>query len=1452
MKSKLVIVFVIFTLMMSKLVYAGVILQDDFESGSLSGWSTVNQGSGTATFSIANINGNKLLNINGAGSCTKGVVTATNYVIDSDVYIHNGNYWPYAVGILFGASALSGIYSMDGYIFQARNGWFEIEKWTNGASWEKLFSKSGGLSPGTWNHLKVEVNGSNVKCYANNALLFNENLPGATGGVGFRTWNAGVYFDNLKVTANCGLQITSFGGTSTIINPSSGGNVALSGSIADTSGQPITWTVTVAGKTYQGTGTTPQITWDGTDANGKVVDPGTYTATLTAQTTDNQCSDTKTITFNVEPPSDDSCALYVDFGSSASLASGNLSHSQELFSIKGTGLGANMTLYYNSKDSHSASLGAGWSPSFDISLNQNIDGSVVFRNSTGKRKLYTLSNGAYVSRTGDYSTLVKNADGTFTLTQKDGLKYNFGQNGKISSIIDRNGNTASFTYTNGNLTAITDPVGRATALSYDAANHVISITDPAGNGYTFTYNGNTLASVTYPDGGVWRYTYDANAFMLSKTDPLGKTTTYGYDDNHHVASSTDPEGKTRSIAYPQGSDVTKTTTFTEKDGGVWTYAYDTQKGTLTSKTDPQGGVTSYTYDANGNRLSSTTPDGTTTSYAYDASGNMTSMTDALNQATTYTYNTYGQVTSVTDPQGKVTSYNYDTKGNLASFTDPAGTTTRYEYDAKGNVTKVTDPAGQTTSFTYDQYGNLSSVTDPAGATSGFTFDAAGNVTSQTDPNGATTRFEYNVKNQLIKVTDPQGNVTSNTYDVNGNRISQTDANGNTTLFAYNYKGQLIKVTDPLGNSTTYTYGATGCPSCGGGVDKLTAVTDAKGNTTSYSYDALGRLAKETDPLGNATTYGYDAKGKLIAKTDANGNTVSQTYDPAGRLIGKGYPDGTQESFVYDGSGNLLNWQAPRENITSTYDAANRLTAKTYQNLGKGIKYEYDVSGRKSAMIDVEGGRTVYAYDVSGRVTKITDPAGNWASYSYDTSWRRSGVSYSNGTSTTYTFDTAGRLLNMTNSGPSGVISSYQYTYDKVGNRLTVKEAGGNSTTYTYDKLYRLTAYDETRPDANKGSFEYDPVGNRTKMLLARKFIAGDSRSFTYTYNQGNQLLDIMEKGRHSPIETVFGYDKNGSLASQAVTQGKTTAITSYLYDYLNRLSQVTTPDGKTVTIDNLTDGFSRLAKSTSDGTTKFIHDGMSVLAEYDATGNRSARYTLGTGTDEIIARKDSTGTYFYHYDGLGSVTTITDSTGKIVAKYDYEPFGRQKETSSSTINNPYTFTGREWDKETGLYHNGARYYDPMDGRFISKDPSGFTDSTNLYVYVLNNPINAIDPTGLELISVEEGRNIVNIARLWIGIAYRSGGSNEFGIDCSHLVWRVYDEAGFAYSYRTTGGFPPSGKFQAVSSPQEGDVVLYNGHMGIYTNGKLISARSGLGRVDYSPLSWYGPIRGYYRYDKCGN
>ncbi|MFH1230489.1 MAG: RHS repeat-associated core domain-containing protein [Planctomycetota bacterium] len=214
--------------------------------------------------------------------------------------------------------------------------------------------------------------------------------------------------------------------------------------------------------------------------------------------------------------------------------------------------------------------------------------------------------------------------------------------------------------------------------------------------------------------------------------------------------------------------------------------------------------------------------------------------------------------------------------------------------------------------------------------------------------------------------------------------------------------------------------------------------------------------------------------------------------------------------------------------------------------------------------------------------------------------------------------------------------------------------------------------------------------------------------------------------------TQYTYDSNGNLS------GDGTWV--YAYDYENRLTSAT-KSGTTAAYKY--DAFGRrIQKEVTQGaqhtTHNYIYDGDQVIAEYDSSGILSKKYVYGLGIDEPILLDNGTNKYYYHFDGLGSVTEITNSSGSVAEKYEYDAYGKTtiKDASDnvltqSAIGNSYGFTGRELDSETGLYYYRARYYSPGLGRFLQRDPVGYTAGINLYTYCSNNPINWVDPSGLD-------------------------------------------------------------------------------------------------------------------------
>jgi RHS repeat-associated protein len=156
----------------------------------------------------------------------------------------------------------------------------------------------------------------------------------------------------------------------------------------------------------------------------------------------------------------------------------------------------------------------------------------------------------------------------------------------------------------------------------------------------------------------------------------------------------------------------------------------------------------------------------------------------------------------------------------------------------------------------------------------------------------------------------------------------------------------------------------------------------------------------------------------------------------------------------------------------------------------------------------------------------------------------------------------------------------------------------------------------------------------------------------------------------------------------------------------------------------------RIYKSSSSGTSIFAYDGDNLVEETNAVGAIVARYEDTQNIDEPLAMLRSGATSYYHADALGSVTSLSSSAGALAQTYGYDSFGKQT-SSSGSLTNPFQYTARESDSETGLYYYRARYSDPASGRFISEDPLEFKgDGPNFYAYVGNSPVRNVDPFGL--------------------------------------------------------------------------------------------------------------------------
>ncbi len=309
----------------------------------------------------------------------------------------------------------------------------------------------------------------------------------------------------------------------------------------------------------------------------------------------------------------------------------------------------------------------------------------------------------------------------------------------------------------------------------------------------------------------------------------------------------------------------------------------------------------------------------------------------------------------------------------------------------------------------------------------------------------------------------------------------------------------------------------------------------------------------------------------------------------------------------------------------------------------------------------------------------------------------------------FTYDPASQVTQILHqlTATSTQINQAAYAYNGVGNRTSLTDRRG-SQAFGYDNLDRLTSASHPLLGTAQ-SFAYDPVGNRTA--------TGN------VTNAGNQLT---ADATHS-----YQYDDNGNLTRKTLLA--TGNYTQYSYDAENRLTKVEdfVAGNPTAAFTSTYryDGLGRRIEKVANGQTKrYIYDGEDILLEYDGSNVLQARYTHGPGIDEPIAVTKGANTFFYHQDGLGSVTDLTDSAGVTAKSYNYDAYGNILE-SPGTVEQPYTYTGREFDSESGLYYYRARYYDPTTGRFLQNDPVGFSGGINLYRYALGNPASLRDPLG---------------------------------------------------------------------------------------------------------------------------
>ena len=969
------------------------------------------------------------------------------------------------------------------------------------------------------------------------------------------------------------------------------------------------------------------------------------------------------------------------------------------------------------------------------------------------------------------------------ITDPIGEKYNINYSAGSTSITNR-GKTVSFSYNaDGGIIQKTDQLNHSINDEYDSNCNVTRM-------YCQNIIGGTVKTVSYT------YTYDSKGNLLTITDPLNNVnqysdynsfneagevkepigpgayaiTKYTYDDKGNMISSTDPENRKATYTYYSDGN---TNTVTDNFGNTTTYNYD-GKGRLIKKTEPLGKTTEI--------------------LSYDAQGNPTKIKDALGHITQYVYDVLGRKTSevYTGSDGigtKAEYFSYDLDGNLKFSTDRMDNTTGFDYDQLNRLVMTAYPDGKTASVFYtfgtdnnmiviykdgenreskeyyDSAGRLIKK-ESGGTYATYEYDYLGSVIKTKDAEGRESDSVYDELGRVIKtVDDPNGINIQNefTYDLLGNKLTSKDGEGNITNYSYDKIGRLVTVSNNVSGtaiSTRYQYDIKD----GGTIVNKTI--DALGRESLTYLDALGRKVKDVndgtpqDGISETTLYQYDLNGNILQLTKNDSSVINYRYDSWDRLTKVQYDSNNYTTYGYDDNGNRLSMTDVKNGspiVTSyAYDVLNRLK-QTVQD-GNTVNYEYDGSGNKIRTYYSDGSsikNIVYKYDIYNRLQSIgigygqsgTDNYGTVREYSYTPSgyvdsvknYRKFDTKGTDFTNIKYTYNTAGELINAQYLD-NGTAKKEEYTiqYDKRGliknetsytNYDTAKTV---NKAYSYDELGRLMLVDNTT-ESKKDTYTYDNVGNRLTMN-------DGTNSFSYGYNQFNQMIDIKKNGQ---ADSTFSYDLNGNqkqeISKKDVGGTIKDVTTDYTYDKADRLINTSVSDGTTVkNTANYYNGDGQRIKRNADGiVTKYYYEGDDILYTTDGNNVKVNENILDLD-GVIIASKRFDGIYknmyfTYNYDIRGSVTNIINPEGTVVKGYDYDEFGGTREKGDTAFKNDTKFTGAVHDSSSNLYLMGSRFYNPDTGRFLTQDTYSGSPyepwTSHLYSYCDGNPTSMTDPTG---------------------------------------------------------------------------------------------------------------------------
>ena len=892
-----------------------------------------------------------------------------------------------------------------------------------------------------------------------------------------------------------------------------------------------------------------------------------------------------------------------------------------------------------------------------------------------------LFNGRIASRDGGLLYEFENDRHVHTLDSLTGKKiYTFGYDEK------------------GYLVTITDIDGDITTIERDAENKPVAIVAPYGQRTTLTLDDKGyIASVSNKANETHKLVYMSDGLLTQYIDPRGNAENYEYDALGLFVRNTEPTGGGYTVSREDNPDGSYTTTLTSREGRVSTYKVQNNErinerintasdGTSTTVREHKDN-TRVVHSADGTLIwSQKEQDKRLTNIHASPKTKVTTIempsglkaeivtetaTNPLPIADDYDPLNLKTLTQKVTVNGRQSRSVFDKAANTITAISAAGRKSVSVLDDKGRVAIEQAAGFADTQYEYDEHGRLKGVSVGEGIdlrTASLEYDPRGNINKVTDALGRQVRFEYDAVGRVTKQTLTNDRQILYSYDANGNVTAITPPGRPAHGFAYNGEDLQTQYTPPPAGLAT--------------------------PQTQYVYNLDKQLTKIVRPDGQPVDFVYDAvKGRLNALKTPHGQ-YSYTYDDtSGNLTAVTAPNGSSLGYTYDGSLPLsVTWNGQvTGTLAVTYDNDFRVIS-TNINGSHAVNYEYDADS-----LLIKAGDLWLVRDPENGLLKGTQLGGK------------------DGITTQRTYNQFGELASDTASDSGNVRYSNQYTRDKLG-RITQKTEVVEGITsiymYEYDPAGRLVKV--TQDGAVTEQYTYDDNGNRLSANTATHGAVNGS------YDEQDRLLQY---GGNT-----YTYTANGELLNKT-SNG---ATTQYNYDVLGNLRSVQLPDG--IQIEYVIDANGRRMGKKVNGvlTQSLLYQGtLNPIAELDGNGNVVARFVYGSKAnvpDYIIKNGN---TYRIISDHLGSPRLLIDlNTGAIVQRMDYDAFGNVVLDTNPGFQ-PFGFAGGIYDFDTGLVRFGARDYDSETGRWTEKDPISFNNiDLNLYRYVLNDPINFLDPLGL--------------------------------------------------------------------------------------------------------------------------